>query len=377
MARNSTPGLIRRNGNIWHYNITVEGVRYQGSTRTVDLKTATLFLGQLRLDIARGKLALKDSRTPMLLEEVYREFLTNKRFVASTPYLASVSAHWRIWIEPRIGKKVLDEITCSEIDGLRNDLLKAGRSQVFTNNVLVTLRTLLNLALKRGRVRKVARVELLRIQRKPRPLILGSLVLTFLATFDQKTSNPQSRVMVRVMLGLGCRSSEAIGMRWNWIDPDLMTYTVGKAKGKEARVLPIPRWLWDALHSLPKDHPSGLVFPAKNGQHHSPGFLRKPLLATAKKLGLGKLTQHRLRATFATLHAQVGTPITEIQAMLGHKNITTTMVYIESDLESKRRAQDALSDKFGIAKNQSPLSPFASTPEVGPLIKRHHQPISL
>ena len=238
MARNSTPGLIRRNGNIWHYNITVEGVRYQGSTRTVDFKTATLFLGQLRLDIARGKLALKDSRTPMLLEELYREFLTNKRFVASTPYLASVSAHWRIWIEPRIGNKPIEQLGIIEIDNLRNDLLIAGRSLVYANNVLVTVRTLLNFALKRGRLQKAVKVSLGRIQRKPRPVIPASLVPAFLATFDLTTANLHSQVMVRVMLGLGCRSSEAIGMRWEWLNPEQRTYTVGKAKGKEARVIP-------------------------------------------------------------------------------------------------------------------------------------------
>ena len=349
MARSYTPGLIRRNGNIWHYNITVEGVRYQGSTRTVDLKTATLFLGQLRLDIARGKLALKDSRTPMLLEELYREFLTHKRFVASTPYLASVSAHWRIWIEPRFGNKPIDEIGIIEIDKLRNDVLIAGRSLVFANNVLVTVRTLLNFALKRGRLQKAVKVRLGRVQRKPRPVIPASLVSSFLATFDLTTSNRHSQVMVRVMLGLGCRSSEAIGMRWEWLDPEQRTYTVGKAKGKEARVIPVPDWLWKALESLPKHHPSGLVFPSTNGKLHSPGFLRKPLLAAIKQIGLCSLTQHRLRATFATLHAQTGTPITEIQSLLGHKCITTTMIYIESGLEAKRKAQDALSELMGFA----------------------------
>jgi len=138
-------------------------------------------------------------------------------------------------------------------------------------------------------------------------------------------------------------------MRWEWFSPDQRTYTVGKAKGKEARVLPIPTWLWTSIHSMPKAILSAWVFPALDGKPHRNNFLHKPLTNASTKLGLGNLTQHRLRATFATLHAQACTPITEIQGMLGHKCITTTMIYIETSLEAKRKAQDALSQKLGLA----------------------------
>jgi len=138
-------------------------------------------------------------------------------------------------------------------------------------------------------------------------------------------------------------------MRWEWFSPDQRTYTVGKAKGKEARVLPIPTWLWTSIHSMLKTTLSAWVFPALDGKPHRNNFLHKPLTNASTKLGLGNLTQHRLRATFATLHAQACTPITEIQGMLGHKCITTTMIYIETSLEAKRKAQDALSQKLGLA----------------------------
>jgi len=56
----------------------------------------------------------------------------------------------------------------------------------------------------------------------------------------------------------------------------------------------------------------------------------------------------RLRATFASLHAEAGTPLPEIQGMLGHKNIATTMIYVETSLDAKRKSQDALSLKLGL-----------------------------
>lgn len=349
MARSKTPGLTQRGGSIWHYDLVVDGVRYQGSTRTPDLKTATLFLSQLRLDIARGKLALKDTRRTPLLEEVHQEFLASKTPSVSPRYIASATAHWRVWIAPRLGKTPVDRIDAALVDQLRNDLLLAGRSPVFTNNVLISLRTLLNFAVKRGRLRKTLKVELLRVQRKPRPTVPAGRVPEFLTAIDRATRNPQIRVMVRVMLGLGLRSSEVAGMRWEWLDLEQRTYTVGHAKGKEARVLPLPSWLWDALATMPNDTLSGLVFPTKLGKPHCPGFLRKPLMTATRQLGLGHLTPHRLRASFASLHAAAGTPLSELQTMMGHKDYKTLFGYIEQTLDSRRLAQDALSKQLGLA----------------------------
>ena len=120
-----------------------------------------------------------------------------------------------------------------------------------------------------------------------------------------------------------------------------------KAKGKEARVLPVPDWLWGKLWVFPR--PSlEWVFPATDGVPHRSGYLRKPLARLCKALGLGNVTQHRLRASFATLHAEAGTTITEIQGMLGHKNIQTTMLYVEQSLDVKRNAQFTLSQRLGL-----------------------------
>jgi len=72
------------------------------------------------------------------------------------------------------------------------------------------------------------------------------------------------------------------------------------------------------------------------------------------------VTQHRLRSSFASLHAsEAGTPISEIQSMLGHKNIQTTMIYVETSLEAKRRAQDALSVRLGLS-GMPPGNPAAA-----------------
>lgn len=113
-------------------------------------------------------------------------------------------------------------------------------------------------------------------------------------------------------------------------------------------MLPVSDWLWASIHAMPKTV-SDWVFPAEDGRPHRSGYFKKALQRVCRALDLGNVTQHRLRATFASLHAEAGTPVTEIQGMMGHKSLGTTMVYVETTLEAKRKAQDALGRQLGLA----------------------------
>jgi len=49
----------------------------------------------------------------------------------------------------------------------------------------------------------------------------------------------------------------------------------------------------------------------------------------ALRIGLGCLTQHRLRTGFCTILQQSGVPIKKIQKLMRHSRVETTMNYIE------------------------------------------------
>jgi len=264
--------------------------------------------------------------------------------------------HWkdvetvsRLWLLPALRTIRVDRITTGNAAILRTKMLEAGKSPVTVNDMLKILNLLGNFAVRQGHLTNLPfKVQFLKIQRKPRPTVPAAHLHEFLAAVDKAARNPHVAVILRVMVGLGLREAEALGMRWEWFDPNHRTYVVGKAKGKEARVLPVPDWLWNSIHAMPKTL-SEWVFPAEDGKPHRAQFCKKALQRVCVGLGLGNVTQHRLRATFASLHADSGTPLTEIMELLGHKDVQTTMIYVETSLDAKRRSQDALSLKLGLA----------------------------
>lgn len=340
------PGL-HKVGSYWHYELRINGLRLHGSTKATDLATAKKILETVRREALEGQHRIV-SRIPTL-KELFDQWFRSHQKVFSDKHLVSVECVYRRWIHPRLGTWRVDQITARETDSLRSHVLGEGCSGRYANNILQVLRLLLNYGVKVGVLRAVpVQIRMHRLQKKPRPTVPTARVNAFMTAADSVSRNPQVGVMLRTLVALGLREGELLGMRWEWFDPEQRTYTVGKAKGKEARVIPVPSWLWEALHAMPKAL-SEWVFPAEDGAPHRSGFLRKPLARIAAAMGLGNLTQHRLRATFATLHAGAGTTLPDIQGMLGHKSITTTMIYVEQTLDSKRKAQDALTRKLGLA----------------------------
>ena len=338
------PGL-RKNGEYWYYELRVNGQRLHGSTKAKDLNTAKRVLEERRKDALNAQCGAP--KVP-IFSTLVEKWLKTHKTVHSRKHWEDVERVSRNWLVPAIGSRRLNHIRSEDVAMLRSRMLEAGRSPVTVNDALKILKLLCKFAVKLGLLRDLPfQTQFLRVQRKPRPTVSALRIHEFLHAVDKCARNPHVAVILKVMVGLGLRESEALGMRCEWFDPASRTYVVGKAKGKEARVLPVPDWLWSAIQAMPKTL-SEWVFPAEDGKPHRPQFCKKALQRVSKHLGLGNITQHRLRATFASLHASAGTPISEIQGMLGHKSVQTTMIYVETTLEARRKAQDALSKQLGL-----------------------------
>jgi site-specific recombinase XerD len=71
------------------------------------------------------------------------------------------------------------------------------------------------------------------------------------------------------------------------------------------------------------------------------------IIKASNAVGVPGLSPHKLRASFATLLSEGGTPVQTIQRMLRHKDVKTTVGYCEIDMTRVVAVQEAIAKKMG------------------------------
>jgi len=128
-----------------------------------------------------------------------------------------------------------------------------------------------------------------------------------------------------------------------------------KRGGAERRwKVPLNRELFKILSDLKQHSTSEYPFPNSDGnrQRQYPRYLS----GLCKKAGVKPFTFHCIRHFAATVAASKNAPITAIQAILGHENITTTSIYLQSLDDSLRNAVETLVGRGSFSDKVLPKS---------------------
>jgi len=348
MANQQHPNLEKQ-GRFWHYKLQVNGRRVHGSTKATDLATAKRILEERRRELLEGRSRVKESSS-IFLGNLMEEWLTCHRPTHSEKHCRGLESITRIWLLPAMGDIPIDQIRTSAVLALRANVLTQGKSATTANNILRHLKLLLNHAVRIGYLEKMpVRVTYLRAQQRPKPVLPWERAQEFLQVIDELTSDPQRRCAVRVAMGMALREGELLTMKWNMVDSNRLRYTVYKAKGKEVRTVLIPEWVWASIQALPRTTGDWVLPDLKTGKPHRPNFLRGLLERAGDRLGIPGLSQHRLRASWASWQAELNTPVHLIASAMGHKSASVTLGwYVVSNLQAQQNAQDKLTKQLGL-----------------------------
>jgi len=146
-----------------------------------------------------------------------------------------------------------------------------------------------------------------------------------------QAATPLHRAVLLTGYGTGLRIAEAVALRPEDIDSAKMLVHVRSGKGCASRVVMLSRRLLAELRAWWPSRggiSSPWLFPGREGPV-STRAVQTHFQRAMKRAGITRrATFHSLRHAFATHLLEAGTDLRTIQAMLGHRQIRTTVRYL-------------------------------------------------
>jgi len=165
--------------------------------------------------------------------------------------------------------------------------------------------------------------------------------------------NMKHRLLLMTTYSAGLRASEVIALKPEHIDSKRMLIKVEQGKGGKDRYTLLSTMLLQELrHYYKAFRPKTYLFPSA---YKGRGLLtyetvRSTYEDARKKAGVNKGPGiHTLRHSFATHLLEAGYDLRKIQILMGHKSLTTTMIYLHVSRETLSKIKSPL-DLFDLER---------------------------
>lgn len=233
------------------------------------------------------------------------------------------------------GKDVLS-LDRSDLRRFLKFLFEAGLKPRSVARTLATIRGFYRFLLRDGLLEKDPTVDLSSprfTQPLPKFLIAEEVDKLLESPATDTDTGIRDRAMIEVLYATGLRVTELVSLKLADINLEMgFLTTVGK--GNKQRLVPLGRsavdWLKRYLLARrAQTHlsESPLLFLDDSGRQITRTTFARIIGAYAQKAGIGRVTPHLLRHSFATHLLENGADLRSVQVMLGHSDISTTQIY--------------------------------------------------
>jgi len=273
----------------------------------------------------------------------------------------------------------LGDITKEVLDQWRQTVLQRATPAIW-NTYRRHLRAVMNYAIKSGIIDEnpVLGITSATLPKKKKKTVsvhkLSSLLMWLGDPDNQEIQNGWFwAIVIKILFYTGMRRRQLVGLQWRNIDFErrLVKLSSSTSKTKRSWSIPMDGRIYDDLLFLRNKSQEIIVSPDMLSSHQvfclplfvtqekrfvsgeiNADFLTRKLRKIGKAFEMD-LSPHRLRHTFGTQVAataiqnsqhtgSISFSILPLQAMLGHTNVSTTLEYIETDVEQLRVVTEGL-----------------------------------
>ncbi len=310
---------------VWHYDFTIDGRRYRGTTKETIPSRARQIEAKLMVEAKQRKLTVQ--RRTQTLAEFSKRFLEWVKTTRLEPKTMKYYENgWKMLSATPIAGMKLSHVTTDEAEALRFD-----HSPANSNCALRTLRRMLGKAADWGLIVAAPRIKLMKEEGRSQ-FIDAAAEYKLLAKAEQPLYD-----VLTLMLDSGMRPGEIFQMRWEDVlwDRGMIFIPRGKTK-RSRRHVPMSDRVLSALHLRHKDHSDGWVFRSRSRCGHIT-TVRKQFEAArvAAKLPEG-MVLYCARHGFATKLMAATGDLSLVMRALGHSSAQTAMIYQHPSLETIR-----------------------------------------
>lgn len=280
-----------------------------------------------------------------LLSE-YIEYLRYERQLSEASIMAYKSDLRKL--DSFLGSKPVEEITRDDLRALMRDMTRQKLSTYTVRRHMHGYSTFWDWLKLTGRIQENV-ADLIQLP-KPQRRVPDWLDVNELERWINTPAQGSRRVIKhrnitawRTLAWLGLRRGELLKLEVKDVRLSDREIVIRNTKGKHDRILPIPDSLYDDLAQQVGDKSADAkVFASQAGKRWTPQYFNRAFRAHVVACGLAdrKVTPKTLRHTFATQLIRQGVDLSTVSRLMGHKDIKTTMIYIQHDPKTLRDAME-------------------------------------
>jgi integrase len=332
---------VYRRGKIWWSDIVVNGVRVRRSLGTTHAREA----GNRERELFAKVEAEQTAHPSPPLRIIVDDYL--KWADVQHPGWARME---RIILEralvffSTLDVTLAGQLTAHHIDLFKVDLRskKKPLSPASVNRYVQTVRALYYRSMEWGRFpgpNPAAKTKMFREERDLRPLSEEDYqkILTTAKAISAKPASSIQKVfydLVLICANTGLRRSEALGLKWRNVDGDALMI---HGKGNRTRLVPLNAEARGAIERQPRS--TEYVLDVTNRAQSR--AVTRTYAQVSKVLGR-PFRLHDLRHRFASALLSRGADLKTVSEILGHSISSTTILYLHSTPDKKRRAVNLL-----------------------------------